>query len=65
VAAELFKFGLRFRIIGSLKPLLSPANRGVGPVLGNFAIGRAEGIGASLTQEFLFRKFTRKGDHMK
>ena len=41
------------------------SNRGVGLVLGNFAIGTAERIGASLAQEFLFGKFTRRGGHMK
>jgi hypothetical protein len=41
------------------------SNRGVGLVLGNFAIGTAERIGASLAQEFLLGKFTRRGGHMK
>lgn len=41
------------------------ANRGVGLVFGNFAIGTAERIGASLAQEFLIGKFTRRGGHMK
>jgi hypothetical protein len=41
------------------------ANRGAGLVFGNFAIGTAERIGASLAQEFLFGKFTRRGGHMK
>jgi len=41
------------------------ANRGLGLVFGNFAIGTAERIGASLAQEFLFGKFTRRGGHMK
>jgi Carboxypeptidase regulatory-like domain len=41
------------------------SNRGVGLVFGNFAIGTAERIGASLAQEFLFGKFTRRGGHMK
>ena len=40
-------------------------NRGAGLVFGNFAIGTAERIGASLAQEFLFGKFTRRGGHMK
>jgi len=34
-------------------------------VFGNLAIGTAERIGASLAQEFLFGKFTRRGGHMK
>jgi Carboxypeptidase regulatory-like domain len=34
-------------------------------VFGNFAIGTAERIGASLAQEFLVGKFTRRGGHMK
>jgi hypothetical protein len=37
------------------------ANRGVGWVFGNFAIGTAERIGASLAQEFLLGKFTKRG----
>jgi hypothetical protein len=37
------------------------ANRGVGLVFGNFAIGTAERIGASLAQEFIIGKFTRRG----
>ncbi|HYL12822.1 MAG TPA: carboxypeptidase-like regulatory domain-containing protein [Terriglobales bacterium] len=41
------------------------SDRGAGLVLGNFAIGTAERIGASLAQEFLFGKFTRRGGHMK
>jgi Carboxypeptidase regulatory-like domain len=40
------------------------SNRGVGLVFGSFAIGTAERIGASLAQEFLFGKFTRRGGHM-
>jgi hypothetical protein len=42
-----------------------PSNRGAGLVFGNFAIGTAERIGASLAQEFLFGKFTHRGGHMK
>lgn len=41
------------------------SNRGVGLVFGNFAIGTAERIGASLAQEFLFGKFTRRAGHIK
>jgi hypothetical protein len=41
------------------------SNRGAGLVFGNFAIGTAERIGASLAQEFLLGRFTRRGDHMK
>jgi Carboxypeptidase regulatory-like domain len=41
------------------------ANRGAGLVFGNFAIGTAERIGATLAQEFLLGKFTRRGGHMK
>src|SRR5690348_12084162 len=41
------------------------SNRGAGLVFGNFAIGAAERIGASLAQEFLLGKFTRRGGHMK
>jgi len=41
------------------------ANRGLGLVFGNFAIGTAERIGASLAQEFLLGKFTKRGGHMK
>lgn len=37
------------------------ANRGVGLVFSNFAIGTAERIGASLAQEFIFGKFTKRG----
>ena len=40
------------------------ANRGVGLVFGNFAIGTAERIGASLAQEFIIGKFTRRAGHM-
>jgi hypothetical protein len=46
------------------KPLLSP-NRGAELVFGNFAIGTAKRIGASVAQEFLFSKFTRRGGHLK
>lgn len=41
------------------------SNRGAGLVFGNFAIGTAERIGASLAQEFIVGKFTRRGGHMK
>jgi Carboxypeptidase regulatory-like domain len=41
------------------------SNRGAGLVFGNFAIGTAERIGASLAQEFLIGKFTKRGGHMK
>ena len=41
------------------------ANRGVGLVFGNFAIGTAERIGASLAQEFIVGKFTKRGGHMQ
>jgi hypothetical protein len=40
------------------------SNRGAGLVFGNFAIGMAERIGASLAQEFLFAKFTRRHGHV-
>jgi hypothetical protein len=40
------------------------ANRGVGLVFGNFAIGTAERIGASIAQEFLLGKFTKRGGHV-
>jgi len=41
------------------------ADRGAGLVFGNFAIGTAERMGASLAQEFLIAKFTKRGGHMK
>ena len=41
------------------------SDRGAGLVFGNFAIGTAERVGASLAQEFLVGKFTRRGGHMK
>jgi carboxypeptidase family protein len=40
------------------------SNRGAGLVFGNFAIGTAERIGASLAQEFLLGKFTKRGGHV-
>jgi Carboxypeptidase regulatory-like domain len=40
------------------------SNRGVGLFFGNFAIGTAERVGASLAQEFLFGKLTRRGGHI-
>jgi hypothetical protein len=50
----------------SLANLYYPrSNRGAGLVLGNFAIGIAERIGANLAQEFLLGKFTRRGGHLK
>jgi len=50
----------------SLANLYYPrSNRGAGLVFGNFAIGIAERIGASVAQEFLLGKFTRRGGHMK
>ena len=41
------------------------ANRGVGLVFGNFAIGTAERIGASLAQEFIIGRFTKRRGHME
>ena len=41
------------------------SNRGPRLLFGNFAIGTAERIGASLAQEFLVGKFTRRGGHIK
>lgn len=41
------------------------SNRGAGLVFGNFAIGTAERIGASLAQEFIIGRFTRRGGHVK
>jgi hypothetical protein len=41
------------------------ANRGVGLVFGNFAIGTAERIGASFLQEFVVGRFTKRGGHME
>jgi hypothetical protein len=50
----------------SLANLYYPrSNRGAGLVFGNFAIGIAERIGASVAQEFLLGKFTRRGGHVK
>jgi hypothetical protein len=50
----------------SLANLYYPkSNRGAGLVFGNFAIGIAERIGASLAQEFLLGKFTRRGGRLK
>jgi hypothetical protein len=50
----------------SLANLYYPrSNRGAGLVFGNFAIGIAERIGASLAQEFLLGKFTPRGGHLK
>jgi hypothetical protein len=41
------------------------SDRGTGQVFENFAIGTAERIGASLVQEFLLGRFTRRGGHLK
>ena len=41
------------------------SNRGAGLVFGNFAIGTAERIGASLAQEFIIGKFTKQNGHME
>jgi Carboxypeptidase regulatory-like domain len=40
------------------------SNRGVGLVFGNFALGTAERMGASLAQEFIVARFTRRGGHV-
>jgi hypothetical protein len=66
------KWGPNFSSLGgdlassALSNLYYPqSNRGPGLVFGNFAIGTAERIGASLAQEFLIGKFTKRGGHMK
>jgi Carboxypeptidase regulatory-like domain len=41
------------------------SNRGVGLVFGNFALGTAERMGASLAQEFIVARFTRRGGKVK
>ena len=41
------------------------ADRGAGLVFGNFAIGTAERIGASLAQEFLLSKYTKRGGKVR
>ena len=41
------------------------ANRGVGLVFGNFAIGTAERIGASLAQEFIIGRLTKRSGHVE
>lgn len=41
------------------------SDRGVGLVFSNFAIGTAERMGASLAQEFIIGKITRRSGHMK
>jgi hypothetical protein len=41
------------------------ANRGLGLVFGNFAIGTAERIGASLAQEFIVGRFSKRSGHMQ
>jgi len=41
------------------------ADRGVGLVFGNFAIGTAERIGAGLVQEFILGRFTKRDGHME
>jgi hypothetical protein len=41
------------------------ADRGIGLVFGNFAIGTAERIGASLAQEFIIGRFTKRSGHME
>jgi Carboxypeptidase regulatory-like domain len=40
------------------------SDRGAGLIFGNFALGTAERIGASLAQEFLIVKFTKRGGHV-
>jgi hypothetical protein len=50
----------------SLSNLYFPrSNRGAGLVFGNFAIGTAERIGASLAQEFIIGKFTKRSGHIQ
>jgi len=41
------------------------SNRGAGLVFANLAIGTAERMGASLAQEFLLGKLTKRGGHVK
>lgn len=66
------KYGPNYSSLGgdlassALSNLYYPkANRGAGLVFGNFAIGTAERIGASLAQELLLAKFTRRGGHVQ
>jgi hypothetical protein len=48
----------------AISNLYYPAsNRGAGLVFSSFAIGTAERVAASLAQEFILGRFTRKGDH--
>jgi hypothetical protein len=41
------------------------ANRGVGLLFQNFVIGTAERMGASLAQEFVIGRFTKRGGHVQ
>jgi len=41
------------------------SSRGAGLVFGNFALGTGERIGASVAQEFLLSKLTRRGGHIQ
>jgi hypothetical protein len=41
------------------------SDRGIGLVFGNFAVGMAERIGASLAQEFIVGRFSRRGGHVQ
>jgi hypothetical protein len=48
-----------------LEPLFSPIESGAGLVFGNFAIVTPERVGASLTQEFVIGRFTKRRGHME
>lgn len=51
---------------GAIANLYFPkSNRGVGLVFSQFGIGTVERIGASVAQEFIFGKLTRRGGHVK
>lgn len=49
----------------TLEPGQFIANRGLDLVFGNFAVGTAERMGASLAQEFIIGKFTKRSGHMQ
>jgi hypothetical protein len=40
------------------------SNRGVGLLFGNFAIATAQHVGTNLAEEFLLRRYTRRGGHL-
>ncbi len=65
MAAKLLERGRRLASSALSNLYFPKSNRGAGLLFSQFAIGTVERVGASLAQEFILNRFTRRAGHMK